>query len=419
MRRKLITGGGLLGLLLILCLNRTALATGINVELKGGAGSGVGRDHNGVLLQTTSVVQYLDGGKFAPDWNNITRNQFRRFNVGEGMAGADGKFAVNDATRTSTVFLRIWENSGPPAGVSDKKWYGVVTTGINAATGATEGLAGSSSSSPTPNEYKLQDFSTDYYTDVPNRPSLSGIAEELSRSGDNYNLTLRFSVNYSESGALSGKREIAAVSPSGTLFRVQINKVSPNPTNFPAEDAAADNIWTFDTNGSVTLNNATYHTPGTYYIRARAFNYWGASDWFYAPPYTTLSGGGGPMTEVFNLTKARGMGLNTIYVPFNVSGMTPAVTNWDQLIRAINEQAIVPGTTTRGYNTVQVIGRYVPSEQKWMGYIVTYGSSRLNYISSFTPINTTAQPSELSVSRQDVFWVSVLEGTDFTISGTR
>jgi len=401
-------------------------ATGITVSTWGdsiGDGFKV-RNNAGGALDRGRKIQFITDGILAPDpraANWLTSGLLHDTgSVGSSNTGVsipadatgNGEFDYYYNWGPGTMSIRVWETLDTATSFPDARSRGAYTPlryGI-----ASRAVRGSGN----PPDRLDVNISTDKIADIPPAPTITtpisvSYVERSSRLVGYAAFIINSNSNY----------ELASV--RGGKYGVQVRKRNPDQITYPDwSDSSVINKNGDGSTISLDPNVNPLDLDATYQVRACARNYfnelWNTDNWSDPVVFTTAQVGGGG-TEVFNLVRARGMGLNTIYMPFSISGMTPAVTNWDQLIRAINDNALVPGTTSRGYNTVQVIGRYVPAEQKWIGYIVTYGSSTLNNISGFTPINTTVQPSDptMTVSRQDVFWVSVLEGTDFTITGSR
>jgi hypothetical protein len=354
-------------------------------------------NYTGTYTDATNIEFFSGGvpgpleitGRFAP---NYTR-----------LGGPPVIHQYDDTTRTGNVYIRSWDTREGRMPRARGSYYGITEPPYAAAAG-----------SQPANQYDVTRFKTEYLAELPRQPSVLFDREYLDRSGTDYVLRLSINISYDE-----GTPKIQTSGHSDNGGRKYRVKVWKDTESQPGDDAAVNNINVFATDGSIQFptGELTRLTPGArYHFRAQAWNWFGHGEYGPQLDWPTLSGGG-PMTESFNLVKKLGgLGLNTIYMPF--TSTDPSVTNWDLLIRGINGTAINPATGTAPYATVQVIGRYIPGDQKWVGFIVSYPTSDPENM-TFTRINIDKDPLDLPVARQDVFWVSVRDGTTFSITGTR
>ncbi|MBU0671447.1 MAG: hypothetical protein KJ732_00295 [Candidatus Margulisbacteria bacterium] len=189
------------------------------------------------------------------------------------------------------MWIRTW--NGTP--LTEGSYYGKSKVGFNILENNRQEDIGLPAPPAPASQYWLKAFKTDYLAAKPRTPSIGTIGEALRRVGDNLELTLTVPVSYSEGNP---KIELGG-SSTGNNFRVQISKVSGQ---FPADDVPQNGTTVIDTNGTFSLSGDYFTINTTYYLRARAYNWFGAGPWSAQIPYTTLGQAAGPgFAPVYNL----------------------------------------------------------------------------------------------------------------------
>ncbi len=320
----------------------------------------------------TSRILDKDGRPLTPDSNNL------QFFIGSIPSPKSDTGALSPSKtdlpdyknyyfgERGALWIRTWSGTPSNAAADPRKgmYYGKSNIGLRVADNAEEAI-----NLPTPpapaSQYMVKSFRTDYLAAEPHAPGFGPIGEALNRNGSQYSLTLTIPVAYDLG---SPKIEKSKNSPGSTYFRVQIRK---DNESFPADDAPADNVHVFDTDGAIYATGSNF-TPGRYYFRARAYNWYGVGPWFEANPYDTLSAAAGGISAAavdINLKKnASGMGINSLgipFAPFKIGSKTN-ISTLSGLVAAIN--------AVSGADTVTAVAYWDNAQDKILGSNVINGN---------------------------------------------
>jgi hypothetical protein len=363
-----ITKGGILALALLCVFTGSALAEG-NIRIGDGDSSvanyrvqsNVGAYINPETALGSGLLDFFTSAPGDP------RSDVGRIASGSGVGQYSVTsfpalhyweyfFKIND----SPIVVRAWTGS---KAMGETNFYGYQTTGY--ANDGTTPVALRLGPSGVPSNQYMGTFITNWQAMPPYPPQIDRSRDIVeSQVRDDYSTRVNLTLNIT-------------VSPvTGTPPR-QISPNSPGSTNYLLEITYPDgSIHTEFTNGTFTLTG----TPtGLYRFRAKAYNWFGGSEFSGYTDWQTLSGGGmggaGPIT--YNLTyEAGGLGLNSVAVlhdvPFNVDTTVPAeVSSVSQFVSELNAKL--------GAGTVRAIGWLENS--RIVGYMISYTGSTANYVS--------------------------------------
>lgn len=301
-------------------------------------------------------------------------------------------FKIND----SGITVRAW--TGTKA-MGETNFYGYQNSGY--ADDGTTPVSLRLGPSGVPSNQYMGTFKTVYQAMPPYTPVIDrnrDITESQVR--DDYstrvNLTLAVTVN---PGTGTPPRQISASSPGNTNYELEIT--------YPD-----GSVHTEYTNGTYTLTG----TPiGLYRFRAKAYNWFGGSDWSGYAEWQTLTGGmAGPETITVHFVKPPDdLGINTFSFPFSEVSSPSAISNLKHLIEAVNKAA--------NKNVATVAGLWDKSKQNPSGYIITYDSDTLNDFGNFIKAGEVPDdPAGLALVKDGAYQISVIENDiDLIMTGTR
>jgi hypothetical protein len=290
------------------------------------------------------------------------------------------------------IVVRAWsgaKTSGP------SNFYAYQTMGYNDAGTVTETIRLGPASVPS---YQwIKTFQTVYQAMPPYTPIIDrdrDITESMVRDHYTEDVELTMNVGVNADTTSTPPRQLSASSPGGTKFSVEV--VYP--------DGSTETKYT---NGSINMTGLTQR--GLYKFRARAHNWFGASDWSSWVEWETLGDITPGVTSItVDFVKPTGdLGVNTFALPFSTVSSPGSATNLKELVEIVNTEA--------GENIVSVAGWWDQDEQKPAGYIIEYNSATVNDFGGFTKAgNAPDDPATVAIESHKPLQFSVTSGQTIT-----
>ncbi|MFC1540625.1 hypothetical protein ACFL4J_01140 [Candidatus Margulisiibacteriota bacterium] len=167
----------------------------------------------------------------------------------------------------------------------------------------------------------------------------------------------------------------------------------------------------YATEQTVTITGITL--SDTYFFGIKGKD--ASGNWSYVSNIAGVQVGsaGGVESKTYTFSReAGGLGINTFTIPYSTPLVSPAITNLLELIQNINIQA--------GTNVVYTLGWWDAVTMQPAGYEIKYASSgTLNTIDSIVGTSGLGYPDTVSIEKDKVYQIYVIQDTSFTIQGQR